>query len=66
VEDRDMAACLPMLILDGAAVSDEALLRWLDGSDANLEFVAGNAPVKVERIIAAELPRRFGFVANPT
>lgn len=67
VDDRDMAQCLSLLSLDGAGAGDEALLAWLENTGRAGELTLSHAgvTVPVERITLAELPSRFGFVAEP-
>jgi Protein of unknown function (DUF2946) len=67
VDDRDMAQCLPLLRLDGAAAADEALLAWLEDGAAGhaLTLALDGRSLPLERITAADIPARFGFVTQP-
>jgi len=62
LDDRDFAHVLPLLKMDGAAVADEDLLAWLDGSAAGALTLDG---VAVRRVAAADLPARYGYVSVP-
>jgi hypothetical protein len=70
VDDRDLASVLQALVDgDGRPLGDDALERWLAVGGqpllqaAPLGLAAGAVPVL--RLRAAELGRRFGFVAEP-
>ena len=63
LDDRDFADVLPQQRMDGAAVEDEVLLAWLDGRAAGTLTLQD---VVVERIAAAQLAARFGYVSVPT
>ena len=65
VDDRDVAQLLGAFAVDGAAVSDDALLAWLDGGAGQLQWQAGAAAIMVERIDSAAVADRFGFVRLP-
>ena len=66
VDDRDMAQMMGALRLEGAAVSDEQLMAWLDGAAGQLSLEYGDAAVKVERIDSTGVAQRFGFVRTPS
>lgn len=61
LDDRDLGALLGTFTLDGAAVSDEALLDWTAGAGGALAMDG----VAVARIAAGAVPARFGFVQVP-
>jgi hypothetical protein len=65
VDDRDMAAMLPMLELDGRSVSDEGLLAWLEGGSGKLALRWKGGLVDVGLLAPDEAPGRFGFVRRP-
>jgi hypothetical protein len=43
----------------------EAILAWLEDDAAELALVTGDRRVRVERLSAEALPRRFGYVQAP-
>ncbi len=61
VDDRDMAQMLDAMQIDGQAMSDDALLAWMEGGAGSL--MLGQVPV--ERIRQAAIPEEFGFVQRP-
>lgn len=68
LDDRDLAAALECMAIDGAAVGEEALLAWLDKDvDAGaLALRHGGRWLAVRRLaIDADIERRFGFVRAP-
>jgi hypothetical protein len=69
LDDRDLAQLLQAMTLDGKPVADEALLGWLGGNGGDLggKLVLRwqGRELPVERLAAAEAPRRFGFVRRP-
>ena len=68
VDNRDIAQCLPLLRLDGAKPSDEAVTDWLSASDeeaGRMTMQLGSAAVPVGRIARNALAARFGFVTEP-
>jgi hypothetical protein len=65
VDDRDLAQLLAMLELDGEPISDDALVRWLEGGAGEMALRHRGTQVRVERIGRAGMPQRFGFVASP-
>ncbi|OEZ61997.1 DUF2946 family protein [Duganella sp. HH105] len=62
LDDRDFAQVLHRLQMDGSAVDDDALLAWMDGAAAGALTLDG---VAVQRVAAAELPARYGYVSVP-
>ncbi|MES2536563.1 MAG: DUF2946 family protein [Pseudomonadota bacterium] len=68
VDDRDMAQCIARMWMDGAAVSDDKLLAWLDdsqGSGGDLRFRNEQLELPLQRIREDEIPARFHFVRRP-
>jgi hypothetical protein len=65
LDDRDVAQWLGFMELDGAPASDEALMRWLEGGSGELTLRYRDQAVPVERIAAADLPTRFGYIPRP-
>lgn len=65
VDDRDMAQCMPMMQSDGASVTDEQMTAWLNGADAELRLQADGRLLPIQRIAAADIPERFGFIRQP-
>lgn len=71
IDDRDVAQLLTSLEIGGAAVSDDALLQWLegargrDGAEGKLVLRYKELSVPLERIDRAHVPRRFGFTRLP-
>ena len=65
VDDRDVAQLMPALGMDGAVVTDEALMAWLDGGPGCLSLRYKDGVVTVERIAREEVPGYFGFVRLP-
>jgi hypothetical protein len=63
LDDRDFAAVLPHLQMNGAAVADEVLLEWLEGRAQGALSLDG---VAVERIAAERLATRFAYVSVPS
>lgn len=66
LDDRDVAQLMGALRLNGASVSDEQLMAWLEGADGHLTLHYRDAEVPVERIASASVPERFGFVRTPS
>jgi len=62
LDDRDFAAVLPLLYMDGMPVEDEALLEWLAGRAPGMLSLNG---VALQRIAADRLAARFGYVSEP-
>jgi hypothetical protein len=70
VADRDLHHVLAQIIGPaGAPADDEELAAALAaarvGGDTGLRLRAGAAPVPIAGIVAAEVPRRFGFDPDP-
>jgi hypothetical protein len=65
VDDRDVAQVIAAVEMDGAPVSDESLVAWLETGHGNVALRLGDALVPVERLTDDDLGQRFGFVAIP-
>jgi hypothetical protein len=65
LDDRDMAQLLPAMQIDGAPVSDEALLAWLADGTGSLTLRYRAAHVAVQALASTEVPAHFGFVRLP-
>lgn len=63
LDDRDFAAVLPRLRLNGAPVADELLLDWMEGRAEGTLSLDG---VSIERIAADQLATRFAYVSVPS
>ncbi|KFC67897.1 DUF2946 family protein [Massilia sp. LC238] len=61
LDDRDVAQVLARMELDGQPASVEAIMAWLEDDSAELTLDR----VKVERLSADALQRRFGYVQAP-
>ena len=65
VDDRDVAQLIAAMEMDGAAVSDEALLAWLETGTGAVSMRVADTRIDVERLPDGDLGQRFGFVALP-
>jgi hypothetical protein len=65
LDDRDFAQVLPALELDGATVSDEDLLAWLDDGAGMLALRCGAQSIAVQRLPREQVSAHFGFVREP-
>lgn len=65
VDDRDMAQVLPALRLDGLALSDEALLAWLEDAQGNLMLLHNGKEIAVQPLAYASVAQTFGFQQAP-
>ncbi len=65
LDDRDVAQVLARMELGGRPASIEAILAWLDDDTEELSLVLGERRVRVERLVAEALQRRFGYVQLP-
>ncbi|KAB8062827.1 DUF2946 family protein [Janthinobacterium violaceinigrum] len=65
VDDRDMAQVLPALRLDGQALSDDALLAWLENGQGNLVLLHNGKEIAVQPLSYDAVPRTFGFQRAP-
>jgi hypothetical protein len=65
LDDRDVAQVLARAELDGQPASVEAIMAWLEDDAEELALVLGGSRVKVERLSAEALSRRFGYVQTP-
>ncbi|MGO0791551.1 DUF2946 family protein [Herbaspirillum seropedicae] len=65
VDDRDLAQLLPCLQA-GQRADEAALMAWMEGDDSvSLQFIHDAQAVPLQRIAAAALATRFGFVSLP-
>lgn len=65
LDDRDVAQVLARAELDGRPASVEAIMAWLEDDTAELALVLPGGRVRVERLAAEALQRRFGYVQAP-
>lgn len=65
LDDRDVAQVLARMELAGHPASVEAIMAWLEDDAEELMLVNGDSRVKVERLSAEALTRRFGYVQSP-
>lgn len=66
VDDRDVGQMLSLLEIDGASVTDEALMAWLEGGEQAPSLRYKDGMVAVERITREAAPAYFGFVRLPS
>jgi len=62
LDDRDVASVLAELQSGGSPVTDETLMEWLEGRSSASLTLQGRP---VQRVMAATLPARFGYVTEP-
>ncbi|MYN43673.1 DUF2946 family protein [Pseudoduganella sp. FT93W] len=62
LDDRDVASVLAELQSGGSPVADDTLMAWLEGTSNASLTLQGHA---VQRVEAATLPARFGYVSVP-
>jgi Protein of unknown function (DUF2946) len=69
VHDRDLELLIPRFSGPGGTPGEAALAAALDtlqaGRDAGLLLDTGTARFAVRPVLAAEVPKRFGFIARP-
>ena len=65
VDDRDVAQLIAAMKMDGAPVSDEALMAWLETGCGSVALDVAGITVAVERLTGDALGQRFGFIAVP-
>ena len=65
LDDRDVEQVLARMELDGRPASIEAIMAWLEDDSDELMLALGERRVRVERLAAEALPRRFGYVQTP-
>lgn len=67
LDDRDIEQCVSALRIDGAALSDEQLLAWLDDplTGQALTLGTGGRTIRVQHIAQQQIASRFGFVKTP-
>ena len=62
LDDRDVASVLSELQMGGSPVTDEILLEWLEGGNSASLTLQSHL---VQRVAAATLPARYGYVCEP-
>ena len=65
LDDRDVEQVLGRMELEGRTASIEAIMAWLEDDSEELVLVLGDARIRVERLAAEAVPRRFGYVQTP-
>jgi hypothetical protein len=65
VDDRDAAQLLLAFELDGRPAADEDVMAWLEGGTGDLALRWQDRRIAVGRLLADEMPERFGFVRRP-
>jgi hypothetical protein len=65
VDDRDAAQLLQAFELDGRPAADEDVMAWLEGGAGELALRWQDRRIVVGRLMADEMPDRFGFVRRP-
>ncbi|NNG25203.1 DUF2946 family protein [Telluria aromaticivorans] len=65
LDDRDVEQVLGRMELEGRPASIEAIMAWLEDDTEELVLAVGEQRVRVERLAAEALPRRFGYVQLP-
>lgn len=66
VDDRDLAAALDSLRLDGAPLDDEALLAWLAQPVGQLTLQLGEKTLPVQALPYDKVAQHFGFQRTPS
>jgi hypothetical protein len=65
LDDRDVAQVLARMEQGGRPASVEAIMAWLEDDAEELALVTDGKRVRVERLSADALQRRFGYVQAP-
>jgi hypothetical protein len=65
VDDRDVAQLIAQMEIDGAPVSDEALMAWLEGGAGEVALRHDGQPLPVRRIVRGQVAAHFGFTRLP-
>lgn len=65
VDDRDIAECLSLLRMDGAALDDAMLLDWLESMQGELQLQLDRRQLRVMPLRDVALGQRFGFEPHP-
>lgn len=65
LDNRDLAQCLPLLNIQGQAISDSQLMQWLDSPDESLSMNLLGREVSVRWLHSDDVAARFGFIKNP-
>jgi hypothetical protein len=65
LDDRDVAQVLGRMEFDGRPASVEAIMAWLEDDSDELALALPDGRIRVERLSAEALQRRFGYVQAP-
>ncbi len=68
LDDRDLAACMGQIQINGEPASDQELMTWLESTDAapDIQFILSHKKsLTVQRGELRQLMERFGFVSTP-
>lgn len=65
LDDRDVAQVLGRMEFDGRPASVEAIMAWLEDDSDELALALPDGRIRVERLSADALQRRFGYVQAP-
>ena len=67
LDDRDIAQCMADVRIDGAAMSEELLMAWLEGrtDTGRLTLCIAGRLLTAQRILAGTVAAHFGFVPRP-
>ena len=68
LDDRDLAACLGQIHIEGKSASDSELITWLENNETalNLQFILSQKKtLEVQRGELSQLMKQFGFVSTP-
>jgi hypothetical protein len=67
LDGRDLVHCLSWLSIDGKAIDDEALQRWMAsaGVCGQLTLTRENTTIPVSYLLESQAPERFRFVRSP-
>lgn len=66
LDDRDLSHYLPFMQINNAPANDDALLAWIEGGDAQLEFALGQKRWPIQRTTIAQLANQIPFIQIPT
>lgn len=65
LDDRDVAQVLGQIECDGHAVSDDALLAWLENGSGALTLRIDGRLIAIEPIKSGDVARHFNFTRMP-
>lgn len=68
LDDRDLAACLCKMQIDGKPATDLELMTWLENAEAglNIQFcLPQKKTIEVQRGELSQLMAQFGFISTP-